>query len=152
MRGGLVLAAALVLAGGARAATPTDEGTAHRIVGTGSSAMPAWSPDGSRLLFHARRKDDEQKGVATRNIWSVAPDGSGEKKLTSGTRDAYHASLSPDGRKLLFVSELNGSRDIWIADADGQNPVPLTDDPGTEDQPAWSPDGRQIADAAFPGW
>src|SRR5438093_433355 len=150
MRGGLVLAAALVLAGGARAATPTDEGTAHRIVGTGSSAMPAWSPDGSRLLFHARRKDDEQKGVATRNIWSVAPDGSGETKLTSGTRDAYHASLSPDGRKLLFVSELNGSRDIWIADADGQNPVPLTDDPGTEDQPAWSPDGRQIAYAAFP--
>src|SRR5205823_1553648 len=150
MRGGLVLAAALVLAGGARAATPTDEGTAHRIVGTGSTAMPAWSPDGSRLLFHARRKDDEQKGVATRNIWSVAPDGSGETKLTSGTRDAYHASLSPDGRKLLFVSELNGSRDIWIADADGQNPVPLTDDPGTEDQPAWSPDGRQIAYAAFP--
>src|SRR5213596_2898005 len=150
MRGGLVLAAALALAGGAGAAAPTDEGTARRIVGTGSSAMPAWMPDGSRIVFHARRKDDQQKGFATRNVWSVGADGSGEKKLTSGTRDAYHAGLSPDGRKLLFVSELNGSRDIWIADADGQNPVPLTDDPGTEDQPAWSPDGRQIVYAAFP--
>jgi len=58
--------------------------------------------------------------------------------------------VSPDGKKLLFVSELNGSRDIWIADADGQNAVPLTDDPGTEDQPAWSADGRQIVYAAFP--
>src|SRR6058998_1142122 len=121
MRGRLlVLATALALAGESGAAAPTDEGTARRIVGTGSCAMPAWAPDGSRLLFHARPKDE------------------------------YHASLSPDGKKLLFVSELNGSRDIWLADADGQNPVPLTDDPGTEDQPAWSPDGHQIAYAAFP--
>src|SRR5207244_2105149 len=102
------------------------------------------------IVFHARRKDDQQKGFATRNVWSVGADGSGEKKLTSGTKDEYHASLSPDGKKLLFVSELNGSRDIWLADADGQNPVPLTGDPGTEAQPAWSPDGHQIAYAAFP--
>ncbi len=150
MRRGLVLAAALALAGGVRAARPADEGTARRIVGSGSSAMPSWAPDGNRILFHTRRKDDKQKGFATRNIWSVGPDGAGERKLTSGTKDEYHASLSPDGRKLLFVSELNGSRDVWVADADGQNPVPLTDDPGTEDQPAWSPDGRQVAYAAFP--
>src|SRR2546426_1143854 len=151
MRGRLlVLAAALALAGETGAAAPTDEGTARRIVGTGSCAMPAWAPDGSRLLFHARRKDDKQKGFAMRNVWSIGADGAGEKKLTGGTKDEYHASLSPDGKKLLFVSELNGSRDIWLADADGQNPVPLTDDPGTEDQPAWSPDGHQIAYAAFP--
>src|SRR5947208_1714192 len=151
MRAGLlVLAAALALAGETGAAAPTNEGTARRIVGAGSCAMPAWAPDGGRLLFHARRKDDKQKGFAMRNVWSIGADGAGEKKLTGGTKDEYHASLSPDGKKLLFVSELNGSRDIWLADADGQNPVPLTDDPGTEDQPAWSPDGRQIAYAAFP--
>src|SRR5436309_2625737 len=151
MRGGLlVLAAALALAGESGAAAPKDEGRAWRSVGTGSCARPAWAPDGSRLLFHARRKDDKQKGFATRNVWSVGADGAGERKLTGGTKDEYHASLSPDGKKLLFVSELNGSRDIWLADADGQNPVPLTDDPGTEDQPAWSSDGHQIAYAAFP--
>src|SRR2546425_7867536 len=148
--GPLVRAAALALAGETGAAAPTDEGTARRIVGTGSCAMPAWAPDGSRLLFHARRKDDKQKGFAMRNVWSIGADGAGEKKLTGGTKDEYHASLSPDGKKLLFVSELNGSRDIWLADADGQNPVPLTDDPGTEDQPAWSPDGRPLAFPAPP--
>src|SRR2546425_6984699 len=150
MRGGLLVLAALALAGGVGAAAPTDEGTAGRSVGPGSCAMPAWAPDGGRLLFHARRKDDQQKGFAIRNLWSVGADGSGEKKLTGGTKDEYHASLSPDGKKLLFVSELNGSRDIWLADADGQNPVPLTDDPGTEDQPAWSPDGRPLAFPAPP--
>jgi Tol biopolymer transport system component len=149
MRAALVAGLALTLAGAV--VTPAEDGSARPVVaGVGSSAMPAWTPDGSWLVFHARRKDDKSKGLATRNIWAAAVDGSGEKKLTAGNKDEYHGSISPDGKKLLYVSELNGSRDIWIADADGQNPVPLTDDPGTEDQPAWSPDSHQIAYAAFP--
>ncbi len=129
-----------------------DPGAARAIVTTGSSAMPAWAPDQSRIVFHSRRKSEKAgaKDVATRNVWSVLPDGSDARQLTKGNKDEYHPSLSPDGKKLLFVSELNGSRDIWVADANGENPVPLTDDPGTEDQPAWGPDSRQIAYAAFP--
>src|SRR5262245_2288088 len=151
MRGGAVLALTLALAAGAVAAAPVDDGAAHRVVGgDGSYAMPAWAPDGSELVFHARRKEDRDKGIATRNVWRTGPDGSDTRKLTRGTKDEYHASLSPDGKRLVFVSELNGSRDLWLADPDGQNPVALTDDPGTEDQPAWSPDGRRIAYAAFP--
>src|SRR2546428_13152200 len=96
MRGGLVLAAALALAGGAGAAAPTDEGTARRIVGTGSSAMPAWMPDGSRLAFHPRRKDGQQKGFATRNVWSGGVGGAGEKQLTGGTKEEDHTSLAPE--------------------------------------------------------
>jgi len=137
-----------VLAAGSRSVA--DDGTARAIVSTGSSAMPSWTADGSHLVFHSRRKEAKQHGIAARNIWIVGADGSGERQLTKGTKDEYHPVVSPDGKKLLFVSELNGSRDIWIADADGQNAVPLTDDPGTEDQPAWSADGRQIVYAAFP--
>src|SRR2546425_5794405 len=136
-----------VLAAGGRSVA--DDGTARVIVTTGSSAMPSWTADG-HLVFHSRRKEAKQHGIAARNIWIVGADGSGERQLTKGTKDEYHPVVSPDGKKLLFVSELNGSRDIWIADADGQNAVPLTDDPGTEDQPAWSADGRQIVYAAFP--
>ncbi|HYR97324.1 MAG TPA: hypothetical protein VEM57_11335 [Candidatus Binatus sp.] len=151
MRAGAVLAVTLALAAGAATAVPAEDGAAHRLVGgDGSYAMPAWAPDGGVLVFHARRKDDKQKGIATRNVWRTSPNGTEVRKLTNGTKDEYHASLSPDGKRLLFVSELNGSRDVWLADADGQNPVAITDDPGTEDQPAWSPDGRQIAFAAFP--
>ncbi|HJQ84037.1 MAG TPA: hypothetical protein VKA21_08180 [Candidatus Binatia bacterium] len=151
MRGAARSIVALVLAAGTAGAAPVDEGSARRLLGgDGSYAMPAWSPDGSRLVLHARRKDDKHDGVVTRNVWTVAPDGSGLRKLTEGTKDEYHATLSPDARKLLFVSELNGSRDVWVADANGQNPVPLTDDPGTEDQPAWAPDGTRIVYAAFP--
>jgi hypothetical protein len=150
MRAAPALLAAGVALAPALGAAAADEGAAHVIVTTGSSAMPAWSADGSRIVFHSRRKDDKQHAVATRNIYSVRSDGGDEHRLTKGNKDEYHGTLSPDGRKLLFVSEINGSRDVWVADADGQNPVPLTDDPGTEDQPAWAPDSRQIAYAAFP--
>ena len=142
-----VALALCILAAGGRSVA--DDGTARAIVSTGSSAMPSWTADG-HLVFHSRRKEAKQHGIAARNIWIVGADGSGERQLTKGTKDEYHPVVSPDGKKLLFVSELNGSRDIWIADADGQNAVPLTDDPGTEDQPAWSADGRQIVYAAFP--
>src|SRR5437867_2561294 len=149
MRAGAVPAATLAFAIGAALAA-VDEGTARRVLGgDGPYAMPSWAPDGSRLVVHARRKDEKQK-VATRNVWTAAPDGSGLKRITDGAKDEYHASLSPDGRKLLYVSELNGSRDLWLADADGQNPVPLTDDPGSEDQPAWSPDGTKLAFSRWP--
>jgi WD40-like Beta Propeller Repeat len=135
----------------AAASHGADDGTAQRVVGgAGSNAMPAWTPDGSRIIFHARRKAEKQREIATRNVWSVAADGQAERRLTKGNKDEYHASLAPDGKHLLFVAEINGSRDVWISDAEGQNPVPLTDDPGTEDQPAWSPDSRRIAYAAFP--
>ncbi|TMA53389.1 MAG: hypothetical protein E6J76_04625 [Deltaproteobacteria bacterium] len=152
MRGGrgfgLGLAATLAAALPVRAA---DVGSAQVLVtGTGSNAMPAWLPGGHELVFHSRRKEAKQRDFPTRNIWKVGADGSGERQLTHGTKDEYHPSISPDGRKLLFVSELNGSRDIWVADPDGENAVPLTDDPGIEDQPAWSPDSRQIVYAAFP--
>ncbi|HLK10868.1 MAG TPA: hypothetical protein VKW76_05770 [Candidatus Binatia bacterium] len=139
------------LLGAALPGRAVDGGSAHALVaGVGSSAMPSWFPDGTRLLFHSRRKDQPQRGLATRNLWTVNADGSGERRLTKGPKDEYHGVVSPDGRRIVFVSELNGSRDLWIADAGGEDAVPLTDDPGTEDQPTWSPDSRRIAYAAFP--
>jgi Tol biopolymer transport system component len=113
-------------------------------------AMPSWAPDGRWLVFHSRRRPKEQRMLPTRKIWRIATDGTGETQLSDGPADEYHASFSPDGRKILFVSEAAGSRDIWVMGADGSNPVPLTDDPGMEEHPAWSPDGRRIVYAGLP--
>jgi dipeptidyl aminopeptidase/acylaminoacyl peptidase len=52
--------------------------------------------------------------------------------------------ISPDGKKLLFMSDRAGGMDIWVSDRDGSNPIQLTAI-GTVGAPRWSPDGKTIA-------
>jgi hypothetical protein len=54
-------------------------------------------------------------------------------------------SFSPDGRRIVYVSDRDGNHDLWIVDADGKNARRLTDAPGLDTMPAWSPDGKTIA-------
>lgn len=123
----------------------------HRLTSDpGLDAMPSWSPDGRRIVFHARRPADKDNALPTRKIWIVDRDGKNARKISDGTADEYHPVFSPQGAKIAFVSEANGSRDIWVMNADGKNPLPLTDDPGLEEHPCWSPDGHQIAYVALP--
>jgi DNA-binding winged helix-turn-helix (wHTH) protein len=52
--------------------------------------------------------------------------------------------FSPDGKRLVFMSNRSGLWQIWVSNADGSNPVQLTFDGGAG-TPRWSPDGRSIA-------
>jgi TolB protein len=62
-------------------------------------------------------------------------------------------SWSPDGKRIAFMSDRDGSSDIYIMHADGSNLKQLTSDPfamlyflrsALDDTPAWSPDGKRI--------
>lgn len=52
---------------------------------------------------------------------------------------------SPDGGRIAFVSDRNGTWDIWVMDAEGSDPRNLTDSPASDMNPRWSPDGSRIA-------
>lgn len=77
------------------------------------------------------------------------------KRLTQVTRGEYTeegAQFSPDGERIVFVSNREGDpdagyrTDLWIVDADGQGePVQLTDNHYRKSRPRWSPDGKRIA-------
>ncbi|NJK88934.1 MAG: hypothetical protein HC923_05685 [Myxococcales bacterium] len=54
-------------------------------------------------------------------------------------------SISRDGRRLAYASELNGNLDIWIRDFAGGASYPLTTDPADDRDPSFAPDGRHIA-------
>jgi Tol biopolymer transport system component/DNA-binding winged helix-turn-helix (wHTH) protein len=68
-----------------------------------------------------------------------------------------YPQLSPDGRRLAFVSTQSGSHEIWIAARDGSGARQLTrfgDEPralsrgSTVRLPRWSPDGSRLVFAA----
>jgi Tol biopolymer transport system component/DNA-binding winged helix-turn-helix (wHTH) protein len=73
----------------------------------------------------------------------------GDLALTRLTnRRGYTATpaLSPDGRSIVYASDVTGSLELYLMSlAPGSAEVPLTRDGGHNMQPAWSPDGQWIA-------
>jgi Tol biopolymer transport system component len=113
---------------------------ARRITdpGTGTDAGPAWSPDGSRIVF-ARSADN----ATSRGLYLVNRDGSGLRRLTK--RDDGGPSWSPDGKRIAFTHSLGTlslRSHVRVIDADGKNERVLLHG---ADSPDWSPDGSRIA-------
>ncbi|MDZ7717551.1 MAG: hypothetical protein U5K72_01875 [Balneolaceae bacterium] len=83
------------------------------------------------------------------NLYKSDPDGENITQITDfGVGDYWKVAVSPDGMKILFVSEGGGfsTSQIWMVDADGENLENLTNDPQRFNEfPSWSPDGSQIA-------
>jgi Tol biopolymer transport system component len=65
-------------------------------------------------------------------------------RLTDDPALDFNAAVSPDGRRVAFVSERDGSPEIYAMNADGTDVRRLTDSFCLNDRPAWSPDGKQI--------
>ena len=131
-------------------------GRLRRETGIGEYAFdPSVAQRGGRLAYLYRRID--------RNIWRTpGPNWSrtagserenGPVKLIASTREEVNPQISPDGRRIAFVSDRSGSREIWVSHSDGDDAVQLTSFDGSNTgAPRWSPDSRQIVfDSRFEG-
>ena len=101
------------------------------------------NPSGSSRLVYEQRINDS-------NIWRLTPDTAGAagepRRLIGSTRLDSSPQVSPDGRKIVFVSDRTGFSEIWTVDADGRNALALAHLRGPSGgSPRWSPDSRQIA-------
>jgi len=58
--------------------------------------------------------------------------------------NAFDGTLSPDGRKVVFVRETKGNYDLWMQTVDGSELVQLTDSQFGDFEPQFSPDGSKL--------
>jgi TolB protein len=101
-------------------ALTNDDGSGKRVLTNINSTAPAWSPDGSRIVFMSNVG-------GSWDIWSVSPDGGSPQRLTDDVGDDGLPTFSPDGSKIAFVSQRNGQWGVWTIDLDGENETKLSD-------------------------
>ncbi|MGH9369050.1 MAG: protein kinase domain-containing protein [Thermoanaerobaculia bacterium] len=135
---------------------PLAGGEPIRIAATDADeAQPAWSPDGSKIVFVSARDHGGRLGIALNisalepylnaklgDIFLVPALGGEPVKLVE---DGYYPAWSPDGKRIAYMSRTAGRVDLWTIPSDGGTPERLTTDGGFHFQPAWSPDGRWVA-------
>lgn len=104
---------------------------------------PAISPDGKMVVF-TRTFTDKMKDQYRSALWISALDGSRTRELTGDTYSARNPVWSPDGSRIAFIADRDGTNQIHILYMDKGEIAQLT---RLEREPAdlrWSPDGKRI--------
>ena len=90
-----------------------------------------------------------------RNIWSLPiPQGgpvslSAARRITTENQIIEVMDLSPDGKWLVYDSNLEGNGNIFRRPLVGGEPLRLTTNPAGDFSPNWSPDGSEIVFHSF---
>jgi Tol biopolymer transport system component/DNA-binding winged helix-turn-helix (wHTH) protein len=115
-------------------------GIPTQVVDAGS---PAWSPAISKRGFRlAYLRMSSARSIEQIDLAPSAHNARG--LVTSVGGQNAGPQVSPDGKRLVFMSDRAGGMDIWVSERDGTNPIQLTA-VGTAGSPRWSPDGKTIA-------
>lgn len=78
------------------------------------------------------------------DIYAVRVDGSETRQLTDGPGNDFSPDLSPDGQRVVFVSDRDGNKNLYMVNIDGSHLTQLTYTDEDDDAPDWSPDGQSI--------
>ena len=110
--------------------------------------FPLWSPRGDLILFSRLIEGAYE-------IFTIKPDGTSLKRLTSTHGNDAHEAWSPDGEYIVFASSRMGFKDeamytdapqpygeIFVMRYDGSGVEQLTDNQWEEGTPAWQPSPR----------
>jgi Tol biopolymer transport system component len=101
---------------------------------------PVWSSKSSIVAV-------QSYAGGTFHIWTMLPNGTRRKQITTGHGDDREPSISPDGSTIAFASDraFKGSYDIWTVNFATGTLKQITSSDADEFEPAWSPDGTSIA-------
>ena len=112
-----------------------DQRQVEGLVGGGASFL-----EDGRILYHS--------GAGTSEICIASADGKEVLQLTENTFEDIYPVMSPDGKKIAFMSDRDGNREIYVMNIDGSKVNRLTFNEGQDWNPAWSPDGKKLVFAS----
>lgn len=104
-----------------------------------------WSPDESQIVFVT---DDRALPGGPHNaasdLWLMDADGSNVRALTSAPGRDWRPRWSPDGERIVFVSDRDGDEEVYLLDIALGTQTRLTEVNGIDGGVIWSADGEQI--------
>ncbi len=125
--------------------------------GKGRTTCAYFLKDGKHILFSSTHLGGEacppSPDFSRGYVWALYPeydifmakdDGSDLQQLTTTPGYDAEATVSPDGKKIVFTSLRDGDLDIYTMNIDGTDVRRLTNTPGYDGGPFFSPDGSQI--------
>ncbi len=130
-----------------------------RLVSTGKGRTTCayFLPDGERILYSSTHlggrecppPPDMSQGYAWAlypdyDLFSARPDGSDVRRLTTNPGYDAEATVSPDGRRVVFTSVRDGDLDLYSMDPDGGDVRRLTRSVGYDGGAFYSDDGQWI--------
>ena len=112
---------------------------------TGYDNFPLWSPRGDLIMFSRVEEGDY-------DVFTIRPDGTDVRRLTSTPGNDAHMSWSADGEQIVFTSSRMGFKDevmytdapqpygeLFVMRYDGSDVQQLTDNQWEDGTPAWRP-------------
>ncbi len=95
------------------------------------------SPDGEVVFSKLVDGDSE--------LFVISADGAKTVQITDNEASDSDPHWSPDGNRIVFVSDRDGDSELFVTTSDGSGTLQLTDNESSDFAPDWSPDGKSIA-------
>ena len=105
--------------------------------GNSRDRQPAYSSDGSRVVFSSNRSGNM-------DLWVLETRMGALRQLTDDPAQDWDPGFTPDGQHVLWSSDRSGHLEVWMAGADGSGASQVSHDGVDAENPNATPDGRYV--------
>lgn len=133
---------------------------ARALVSDGMNLLPSWVPDSRHIVWMKTQPGKKKQDPARNSQIHIMDTETGKsRRLFSDPEQIKFSnampSVSPNGKRVAFVSNRSGAFRIWVGNLDGSGAKSISTPSATQDKhlglpieqkvPTWSPDGKWIA-------